>query len=258
MSLRQHFVELRRRLALSALAILIFAVAGWFLSPFVLEQMREPVTMLANAQHDATLNYSGIGAAFDVRLQVSITIGIVLASPVWLYQTLAFLVPGLTGREKRYTFGFFFTAIPLFLLGCVAGWFIFPHIVQVLGSFVPSQDASIIEARDYLAFVLKLVLAVGIGFVLPVFVVLLNFTGILSAATIIKSWRGAVLAIFVFCALVTPSSDVGSMFILAAPMIVLYLVAALVARWHDRAVAKRVADIDADIESQLHAEEGTG
>ena len=82
--------------------------------------------------HNAALNYTDITAAFDLQIQIAFTIGIVISSPVWLYQIFAFLVPGLTGREKRYTFGFFFTAVPLFLAGCAAGWLVFPHIVELL------------------------------------------------------------------------------------------------------------------------------
>lgn len=247
MSLGQHLLELRKRLVISAIAILVAAIGGWFVAPYVLEAIREPVQALAGADHSATLNYSGISAAFDVRMQIAITVGVVIASPVWLYQVLAFLVPGLTRQEKRYTFGFIFTAIPLFLVGCAAGWFVFPHIVGVLGSFVPSQDASIIEAKDYLGFALKLVLAVGIAFVLPVFLVLLNFLGILSGRAIIHSWRWAILLIFVFCAIATPSADIGSMFLLAVPMVVLYLAAALVAMLHDRSVAKKANGLSAGL-----------
>jgi len=240
MSLGQHLLELRKRLFISAIAIIIVSVGGWLVQPLVLTALRQPVSVLAGTHHQANLNYTNISEAFDVRIQIAFVVAIVASSPIWLYQVLAFLVPGLTGREKRYTFGFLFTAIPLFLLGCAAGWFIFPHIVGVLGSFVPAQDTALIGARDYLGFVLKLVLAVGVAFVLPVFLVLLNFMGILSASTIIGSWRWAILLIFVFCALATPSADVGSMFILAVPMIVLYLAAAFISRLHDRAVLKRV------------------
>jgi sec-independent protein translocase protein TatC len=173
-------------------------------------------------------------------MQVAITIGIVASSPVWLYQIFAFLVPGLTKKEKRYTFGFFFTAVPLFLAGCTAGWFVLPNIVELMAKFVPPEDASFVEAKVYLDFVLKLVLAVGIAFVMPVFLVLLNFLGVISAAAIIKGWRVAVLLIAVFCAIATPAADVVSMFLLAIPMVFLYFLAAGVAWLHDRVAAKRL------------------
>ena len=104
-------------------------------------------------------------------------IGIVISSPIWLYQIFSFLVPGLTRREKKYTFGFFFSAIPLFLGGIAAGWFVLPHIVEIMYRFVPKGSTTFYETKYYLDFVLKLVLATGIAFVLPVFLVLLNFVG---------------------------------------------------------------------------------
>jgi sec-independent protein translocase protein TatC len=246
MSLGQHFIELRKRLFISAIAILVGSIGGWFVFDPIFAALQAPVAAMVRS-HAASINFSGIGTPFDLRIQIAVTVGVVVASPIWLWQILAFLVPGLTRKEKRYTLGFLFTAIPLFLAGCAAGWFVFPHIVGVLNSFVPHGTTSFIEARDYLGFVLKLVLAVGIAFVLPVFLVLLNFLTILSGRSIIRSWRWAILLIFVFCAIATPSADVGSMFLLAVPMIALYLIAALIAILHDRAAAKRADALSASL-----------
>lgn len=246
MSLGQHLIELRKRLFISAIAIVVFSIGGWFLSDPIFTAIQEPVQAMAKA-HTASINFAGIGTAFDIRIQIAVTVGAVISSPIWLFQIFAFIVPGLTRTEKKYTFGFFFTAVPLFLLGCAGGWFVVPHIVGVLGSFTPTGGVSLLEARDYLSFVLKLVLAVGIAFVLPVFLVLLNFLGIISGRSILTSWRWAILLIFVFCAVATPSADVGSMFLLAVPMIVLYLLAAGVAWWHDRVARKRAEALSADL-----------
>jgi sec-independent protein translocase protein TatC len=90
-------------------------------------------------------------------------------------------------------------------------------------------------------------IAVGIGFVLPVFLVLLNFIGILSSKTILRGWRVAVLIIIVFAAIVTPSADVISMFVLALPIIALYFVAVLITHLHDRAVARRLDALSTEI-----------
>src|SRR5690606_24745720 len=116
-------------------------------------------------------------------------------------------------REKRYTFGFFFSAAPLFLAGCAVGWLILPNIVRLMASFVPPEDASFVEAKIYLDLVIKLMLAVGVAFVMPVFLVILNFVGVLTAETILKGWRVAILLISVFAALATPAADVVSMFL---------------------------------------------
>lgn len=246
MTLGQHLVELRKRLFRSAIAVVVFSVGGWFVADFIWDALRAPILTIAKA-HNATLNYPDITSAFDLKLQIAFTVGIVVSSPIWLYQVFAFLVPGLTGREKRYTFGFFFTAVPLFLIGCGAGWLVFPHIVGLLTSFVPGQDAVFLGAKEYLGFVLKLVLAVGVAFILPVFLVLLNFMSILSAKAILKAWRWAILVIIIFCAIATPSADVVSMFLLAIPIIFLYFLAVGVAWLHDRAALKRAAALENDL-----------
>lgn len=248
MSLGQHLIELRKRLSIAAIAFVVASVGGFFVADWILRAIRAPIELIAKTHGNTTLNYSTIGAAFDVHIQIAITVGVIASCPVWLYQIFAFIVPGLSKKERHYTFGFFFASVPLFFAGCAAGWWVFPHLVDVLNSFVPSQDAAITEAKDYLGFVTKLVLAVGIAFILPVFLVLLNFLGIVSGVAIFRSWRWAILAIFVFCALATPAADVGSMFLLAAPMIVLYLLAATIAWWRDRLIAKRTAALSADID----------
>jgi sec-independent protein translocase protein TatC len=248
MSLGQHLIELRKRLFRSAIAVLLGAVVGWIAYPWVWDGLRAPIQIIAESRN-AILNYQGITTAFDVHMQIAIYVGLFVSSPVWLYQIFAFLVPGLTGKEKRYTFGFVFTAIPLFLAGCAAGWFVVPHIVILLNSFVPPEDAAFIDAKDYLGFVLKLILAVGVAFVLPVFLVLLNFIGVMSGRAILKGWRIAVLMITLFTAIATPAADPFSMFLLAIPMIVLYFVAVGVAYWHDAVAAKRMRKLESDLGS---------
>ena len=243
MSLGEHLLELRKRLFISGVALLVGAVGGWLLTEFVWDALREPISRIAEARN-ATINYPGITTAFDIRLQLAVTIGLVIASPVWLYQIFAFLVPGLTAKEKRYTYGFFFSAIPLFLGGCAAGWFVLPHIVELMAGFVPEEDASIVDAKIYFDFVLKLVIATGVAFVLPVFLVILNFIGVMSAASILKGWRIAILVITLFTAIVTPAADVLSMFLLAIPMVALYFAAAGVAYLHDRRAAARNQQVE--------------
>lgn len=251
MSLGGHLVELRKRLYLSAIFIVLGAVAGWFSADFLLAQLREPIFLVASSQDRvATLNYDGITSAFDLKLQIAFTVGIVISSPFWLYQIWAFFMPGLTRREIKYTLGFMLSAIPLFIAGCATGWFVYPHIVALMTSFAPSDDATIITAKTYFDFVLKLVLVVGVAFVLPVFLVLFNFAGLLSAQSILKSWRIAVLVITLFTAIATPAADVLSMFLLAIPMVMLYFLAAGIAWIHDRRTAKKHSSLN-DLEASI-------
>lgn len=248
MSLAAHLVELRKRLFRAALGVLVGAVVGFIFSPWVLEQISGPITEIASTRN-ATLNFSQVTSSFDLRMQIAIYVGLFLSSPIWLYQIFAFLVPGLTKKERGYTFGFVFTAIPLFLAGCLAGWFVLPHIVVLLSSFAPDGSTSIMDAKDYLNFVLKLVLAVGTAFVLPVFLVILNFMGILAAKSILRGWRVAILLITLFTAIATPAADVFSMFLLAIPMVALYFIAVGIAYWHDKLVARKQNRLEADLGS---------
>jgi len=263
MSLGDHLRELRKRLFISAIAIVVAAAIAFInwgflstllglpvqlssLTAFVQNGMRVPIDKLAE-DHNAVISYTTVSSAFDLTVQIGLTLAILIASPVWLFQVFAFLVPGLTGREKRYTFGFFFSAVPLFLAGGFTGWLLFPHMVELLAGFTPSQDAIVLDARYYYDFIIKLVLAVGVGFVLPVFLVLLNFVGVLTAKAILKGWRIAVLVITLFCAIATPAVDVVSMFLLAIPMVALYFAAVLVATIHDRAAARRLARLETEL-----------
>jgi sec-independent protein translocase protein TatC len=248
MTLGAHLLELRKRLTIAAASIVVASVGGWFLQPFVINQLTAPLTEAAKLAHRAaSLNFQLLTGAFDVEIQVSITIGLIISSPVWLYQIWAFIVPGLKRRERRYVYGFLGTAIPLFLVGCYAGWLIMPRMVELLTNLAPDNSTSLINGDDYVNFITKLIIAVGIGFVLPVFLVLLNFIGIMSARTILRGWRIAVLLICLFTAIVTPAADVVSMLVLAAPIIALYFAAALVAHLHDRSVARRAAQFEAEI-----------
>ncbi|ARJ05307.1 twin-arginine translocase subunit TatC [Humibacter sp. BT305] len=248
MSLGAHLVELRRRLFIAALAVLAGMVFGYILSDWVLGALRAPITELAAAQgRDASLNFTDVSAAFDLRLQISFTVGLVVSSPIWLYEIWAFVMPGLKRHEKRYAVGFVLTAVPLFLAGCAAGWFVLPHMVSLLTGFAPEGSTSVLNARDYIDFVLKLMVAIGIGFVLPVFLVLLNFAGVVSAASILKSWRWAVLAITLFTAIATPAADIVSMFLLAIPMVLLFFGAAFIAWLHDRRVRRTQQQFDLEL-----------
>lgn len=241
MRLAEHLVELRKRLVISALAIIVASVGGFIISEWLLSVLEQPLRALAEDGRATTINFTTVTEAFDLRMRIAVTAGIIVSSPVWLYQIIRFFLPGLHGHERRYVFGFLAAALPLFLAGCVAGWYTFPHIVQVLVGLAPSNASSLLAAGTYYDFAFKLILAIGIGFVLPVVVVFLNFAGVVQGRTILRSWRWAVLGITLFTATATPAADVMSMFLLAIPMLLLYFAACLVAILNDRRRARRAA-----------------
>src|SRR5690606_27799069 len=135
----------------------------------------------------------------------------------------------------------------LFIAGCAAGWYVLPNIVTLLAGFAPEDTASLFLAKEYLHFVVKLMLAIGIGFVLPVFLVILNFMGVVSGKGLLGAWRWAILLITLFTAIATPAADVFSMFLLAVPMVALYFIAVGVAFWHDRVADRKLKKLDAEL-----------
>lgn len=255
MSLGEHLLELRKRLIISAIALALGLVAGWLLVEPVWGMLRSPILDLQDSGRDAVLSYTEITEAFDLKVQIALFISILITSPVWLYQFWAFLAPGLTKREKLYGVGFLGAAVPLFLAGAYAGWYVLPNIVKLLASFQPDEDVFNLTARFYVNFAVKLLLAVGVAFVMPVVLVMLNFIGIIRGKTILKSWRGAVLVIALFAAITTPAADLISMFLLAAPMVVLFFIAAGIALLHDRRVDKKRAAEFAEYGIDLNAAE---
>lgn len=250
MSLGDHLLELRRRLGVIGLSVVLAAIGGWFLADPVWYALSEPVLEIAKERdRNAEINYTTVTEAFDTKVAIAVVLGIVMAAPVWLYQVWAYLMPALLKNEKKIAIGFLSAAIPLFLAGVTVGWLLLPNMVVLLTGFAPTDTATLLTARVYLDFALKLVLAVGIGFVLPVFIVVLNGIGVLSAKAIIGGWRWAVIIIALFAAIATPAADIVSMFLLAVPMTFLYFVAWLISWLHDKRVEKKNAQLVSSVDS---------
>ena len=243
MSLGQHLVELRKRLLISAIGLVVGMVVAFFLAEPIIELLTRPINVIAERTGKAVLNFDTVTGAFDLQIRIAFAVGLLLSSPIWLSQIWLFIAPGMTRKEVRYTVGFLGAAIPLFFAGAFAGWLVMPHIIEIMSSFVPEGAANFFKYDYYYDFILKLLLVVGVAFVLPVFLVLLNLAGIMSGRAILKGWRFAIIAIVIFTAIATPSADVISMFLLAIPMLLLYFAAVGVAIIFDRRRAKRDAAI---------------
>jgi sec-independent protein translocase protein TatC len=245
MSLSGHLKELRNRLFWSALFIIGGSVAGWYLFDFVFNELQRPIVELASKPgSNVTVNFPTVVSALDVRVQVSIFLGILMSAPVWLYNLWAFITPGLKKREKRYTIGFVFAAVPLFVGGTALAWVSLPTFVAVLVGFTPEGAANVINASEYILFTIRILLVFGLAFVLPVALVMLNFAGVITAENIIKSWRMAVFISAVVGAIATPVAEPMAMFLLMVPLLILYFLAAGVAFLHDKRVARKLAALE--------------
>lgn len=246
MPLREHLLELRKRVGRAVLGLLLGAVLGWVLYPVVFQLLQAPVVGLQEDRNQLiALNFAGVLSAFDMRLKVSLFVGVLVSSPWWVYQLWAFVTPGLTHRERLVTVGFLAAAVPLFLSGAFLAWWLLPQAVGVLTGFTPDNAANFINAQEYLTFVMRMVLAFGAGFLLPVVMVALTMIGVVEGRTWLHGWRVAVMLSFVFGAVATPTGDAISMLVLAVPITALYFLAVGVGIVLDRRRARRIAAEDA-------------
>ena len=240
MPLRAHLIELRKRLGLAAVGLVVGSIVGWIVYPTVFAILQAPVVALrAQRGQLIALNFSGVISAFDMQIKVSVFVGVLLSSPWWVYQLWAFITPGLTRRERLVTIGFVASAVPLFLTGAYLAWWLLPKGVGLLTGFTPANSTNLISAQEYLTFVMSMVLAFGAGFLLPVVMVGLTMVGVVNGRTWLKGWRVAVLLAFIFGAVATPTGDAISMLVLALPITALYFTAVGITLQHDRTAARR-------------------
>jgi len=244
MSLGSHLRELRVRLSWSAGFIVIGTAVGWFLFEPVFKILQAPLLEVTKARGiEAVVNFGTVVSAFDLRVQVSIFLGVIITSPFWLYNLWAFVSPGLKTRERRFTLGFLFSSVPLFLSGAYIAWSSLPSFVIVLIGFTPEGSSNVINASDYILFAIRIVLVFGLAFVMPVLLVLMNFANIVTGKAILKGWRVAVLVIALVSALATPTADPMSMFLLMGPLAALYFIAVGIAVLNDKRRARRDAKL---------------
>jgi sec-independent protein translocase protein TatC len=239
MTLIEHLRELRNRVIKGVLAILVATIVSFFFYDELFELLTDPFTTtvddLAEEEGlDATLTLTGVADAFTLQIKTCLVAGIILASPVWLYQIWAFIVPGLHPRERRWTRVFAAIAGPLFLLGVGVGYYVLPKGLSILLDFTPADVSNLIEVSRYLSFILRMLLVFGVSFEIPLFVVLLNLAGVVTGRALGRHRAWIILGTFVFAAVATPSTDPISMLFLALPMTVLFLLSEAIARFIDR------------------------
>jgi sec-independent protein translocase protein TatC len=248
MSIREHLRELRNRVAKALLGVFLGTVVGWTVHEWLIAQLTGPSCHISGVHAVAPptpecpnglMVMQGVMTPLIFTFKVALAAGLVLSCPVWAYQLWAFAAPGLHRHEKRYTIAFVAVAVPLFLTGAgLANW-AFPQALEMLLGFTPDSFSNSIQGDQFLDFLIRMILVFGLSFVVPVFLVLLNFTGVLSARALTSRWRTIVMVIFVFSALATPTGDPFTMVVLALPLTVLFALSLLVVTWRERWRARR-------------------
>ena len=250
MPLTEHLRELRSRLVKSGIAIGLGMVVGWIYYPELFSWLAAPFMGAVDAARaegrDVTLALTGVADPFILQMQVAAVAGIVLAAPVWLYQLWRFVTPGLHRHERRWAIGFAAVATPLFLGGVLLAYTVLPYGLEILLGFTPDNVENIVSVDRYLSFFLRTILVFGIGFLVPLLLVLLNFAGVLSGKRLVSWWRWIVISVLVFAAVATPTGDPINLMLLAGPMLLLVVVAVGIALLNDRRRARRRVAMGSD------------
>ncbi|WP_078956184.1 twin-arginine translocase subunit TatC [Streptomyces sp. NRRL B-1140] len=263
MPLAEHLRELRNRLAKAMLAIVLVTVVAAFFYNDIIDLITKPIldsvgcdktfAELARSQPGAKpcaqITINGLLTPFTLALKVSLMAGVVFASPIWLYQLWAFVAPGLHRHEKKYAYAFVGTGAPLFVVGAYFAYTVLPTTAKVLLEFTPGGTSNLLPLDDLLDLVMRMVLVFGLSFELPLLLVMLNLTGVLTGKRMLGWWRGMIMGITVFAAVATPSTDPLTMLALAAPIWILYFAAVAFSLVNDRRKARREALGPADDEA---------
>jgi sec-independent protein translocase protein TatC len=247
MTLRDHLYELRHRLGLALLGLLIGCIGGflWFQwrigpVPSLGSLLTGPYCALDSPPRIefedgvCQLMQTKPFEAFLVQFKVGLAAGAVVTSPFWLYQIWAFITPGLYANERKFTRIFVVLASFLFACGAVLAYYVVPKGLAVLVSFGGDQFGTALAANDYISFILVMLLIFGVSFELPLLVTMLNRIGMLPYRNLKKWRRGIIFMLFVFAAIATPGTDPIGMLALSGAMTVLFEVAVQIARIHDR------------------------
>jgi sec-independent protein translocase protein TatC len=234
MTLFEHFSELRKRLVRSALAVILCTVAVWNQFSEIFALIRAPYDSVQDIGSNAVLALTGVTSGFSLQLRVSLAAAFVLSSPIWIYQLWRFISPGLKRNEKKWAYAFTAVAVPLFASGVLLAYYVMPRMLDILFEFTPSDVENVTSVESYLSFFLHLTLFFGIGFLLPLVLVTLNFAGILSGERLKAAWRWLILGSFVFGAVATPNGDPLAMTFVALPMIAMSFIAVGIALVNDR------------------------
>jgi sec-independent protein translocase protein TatC len=242
MPLMEHIREFRNRLIKTMLGLAAGVIVGWVFFRPAWAFIQHPYCQVQiHGEHRCTLYVTGVFDSFFVRLKIAFLVGLVVSSPIWLYQIWAFIAPGLYRRERRWTFAFVGSAVPLFLAGGFFAYLAMGRGLRFLLGLTPHGVQPLITIDTYLGYAIAMLLIFGVAFELPLVIVILNLAGVLTHAFVRKWRRVMIFAVFVFAGAATPSPDPFSMLLLAIPCVVLVEVAEVFVWLNDRRRARREA-----------------
>ena len=231
--LMEHLVELRTRLIRVAIYVSVCMIAGWVFYQRFFELITAPIIPLLKKTGSSFL-LTGITEGFSIKMQASVIIGIIIALPLITLEGWRFVSPGLTRKERRSVKFIAPLSVVLFIGGLVCAYYIMPMGIRWLISQNPPEAKFMPSVQQSLLFLVKMYLAFGVVFQMPVVLMFLAKVGIVSSGALVKNWRQAIVVIGIVAAAATPSGDAMTMMMMCAPMIVLYIMSIGLVRMVER------------------------
>jgi sec-independent protein translocase protein TatC len=245
MPLMDHIRELRNRVVKMALGLAAGMVVGFIFFNPVWHFIERPLCATVVRGHSGCstlgINMPTLDGPLDpfyLRVKVAVVVGVVLSSPLWLYQIWAFIAPGLYTREKRWSYIFLGTAVPLFLAGITLAYWSLGRSMHFLLGLTPNGVGNLLPVDQYMSFAMAMILAFGIAFELPLLIVMLNLAGILTHERFRKWRRVMIFGVFLIAGMANPSPDPLTMLILGGGCAALVEIAELIVWSNDRRRAR--------------------
>ncbi|MGQ9835895.1 MAG: twin-arginine translocase subunit TatC [Thermoanaerobaculaceae bacterium] len=227
MTLLEHLEELRKRLLVSLVALLVGFLLCWNWAKPIFAFLAKPLTQFL--PDGEKLAFTGLVDPFMLYVKVAALAGVFVASPVVLHQVWLFLSPALYRHERKIATLFILVTTVFFALGGYFGYAVaFPMVCKFLLD-VGRDFRQVITINEYFSMASKVILGLGLVFELPVIVLFLARLGVVTHRMLLRYFRYAVLAVFIIAAIITPTPDIATQSVFALPMIALYLFGVLVA-----------------------------
>jgi sec-independent protein translocase protein TatC len=245
MPLMDHLRELRNRVVKIAIAIVAGGIVSWVFYDRIWAFMQRPYCQAVGYCKVNTLGHSlfisNVMDGFYLHIKVSIIAGAVITSPIWLYQLWAFIAPGLYAREKRWTYAFLGSAVPLFALGC---FFAFLAMSRGLKFFLSMAGGltALFTADSYIGYWVAMIIGIGLCFEVPLFLVILNMARVITHERFRKWRRLIIFLVFVFAGIASPSPDPLTMLLLGGVVVVLVEAAEVIIYLNDKRYARNHPD----------------
>jgi len=233
MPLTAHLAELRSRLIWCMLALAGGFIVCYALSDKIVAALQSP-PVLVGQPIKVPLQIIAPAEAFVTYIKVGLIVGLFLVLPLILYQLWKFVAPGLLEHEKKYTVPFIVGSAGLFYSGGVIFYLVLPFIIHFLLSFAKGDIKAQLSVGYYVTFCVRLMIAFGLVFQLPMVVVFLTQLGLVSSRLLVQYFRHAVVLIFVVAAVLTPTTDPLSLLFMVLPMLLLYGLSILAAKGVER------------------------